>query len=332
MVQPATPEFLPAPKAKGRLSRLDLARWLSREVGGLTARVQANRLWYLMFGSGISRSLDDFGGQGEPPFHPELLDQLAIHFQSNGWDVKKTLRLIVSSAAYRQSSAASEAIRRKDPYNRLVSHQSNHRLDAEMIRDGALYYGGLLVEKIGGASVKPYQPEGYYRHLNFPKRKYKHHADQRQWRRGVYVHWQRQFLHPMLKAFDAPSREECTAERPRSNTPLAALALLNDPTFVESAQALAARVMAEAGKDTNGRIEHLYQVVLSRQPDTTERALMQRLVASHLAQYRRDPKSAQALLAVGQWQAPETLNVSELAAWTSAARVVLNLDETISRP
>jgi hypothetical protein len=331
VVQPATPAFLPMRKVAGRPTRLDLAKWLSAEVGGLTARVQVNRLWYLLLGSGISRSLDDFGGQGEPAFHPELLDQLALEFRSNGWNIKKTMRLIATSATYRQSSVSTEAIRRSDPYNQFVSHQSNHRLDAEMIRDSALLVGGLLVEQVGGASVKPYQPAGYYRHLNFPRRGYKHHTDQRQWRRGVYMHWQRQFLHPMLKAFDAPSREECTAQRPRSNTPLGALVLLNDPTFVEASRALAVRVLAEGGKTSTTRIDRLFKLVLSRKPTSTEASVLKGFVAKQLAQYRADAKAATALVSVGQSAPPKGVRVSDLAAWTSAARVVLNLDEAITR-
>ncbi len=195
-------------------TRADLADWLTdvqHGVGGLTARVFANRFWYLLFGTGIARSLDDFGGQGEPPVHPELLDNLAVEFDESGWNVKHMMKLIVMSRAYRQSSLVSPPLRARDPYNRLCARQSRYRLPAEMIRDNALAISGLLVEGCGGASVKPYQPAGYYRHLNFPQRKYQEHTDKRQWRRGVYVHWQRQFLHPMLKALDAPSREECTA-------------------------------------------------------------------------------------------------------------------------
>ncbi|MEK6233941.1 MAG: DUF1549 and DUF1553 domain-containing protein, partial [Planctomycetales bacterium] len=242
-VTPAVPEFLGVVRRDGsRATRLDLANWLTdskQGVGGLTARVFANRFWYLFFGTGLSNSLDDFGGQGEPPAHPELLDALAMEFQENDWDVKQLVKRIVMSRAYRQSSLESKAMRVRDPGNRLFVRQSRFRLSAESVRDAALSVSGLLVLDYGGASVKPYQPANYYRHLNFPTRKYSHHTDQRQWRRGVYMHWQRQFLHPMLRAMDAPSREECTAVRPRSNTPLAALTLLNDPTFVEAARAFA---------------------------------------------------------------------------------------------
>ncbi len=226
IVHPAVPRFLPQPHGKDTpQTRLDLANWLcdtERGVGGLTARVFVNRMWYLLFGVGISRSLDDFGGQGEPPIHPELLDRLAIEFYKSGWDVKQIIKQIVHSRAYKQSSLETPAQFAQDPDNRFYARQSRYRLPAEFVRDNALSISGLLDPTIGGPSVKPYQPAGYYRHLNFPTRTYHAHTDSRQWRRGVYVHWQRQFLHPMLKAFDAPSREECVAGRPRSNTPLAA--------------------------------------------------------------------------------------------------------------
>ncbi|NNM30049.1 MAG: DUF1549 domain-containing protein, partial [Akkermansiaceae bacterium] len=246
IVQPAYPHFLAGddpgsgePGEGSRLTRLDLANWLTDPVdgtGGLTARVFANRLWALFFGTGIARDLGDFGGQGEAPVHPGLLDNLAVEFHESGWDVKHLVKLMVTSRAYRQSSLAPPEMRERDPHNQLVARQSRFRLPAEMMRDNALAIAGLLVNEHGGKSVKPYQPAGYYRHLNFPPRKYAADTGAGQWRRGVYVHWQRQFLHPMLRAFDAPTREECTAERPRSNTPVAAMVLLNDPTFLEAAR------------------------------------------------------------------------------------------------
>ncbi len=241
IVQPAVPAFLGQLPGDKRATRLDLANWLTDAktgAGGLTARVFVNRLWYLFFGVGLSRTLEDFGAQGEPPVYPKLLDNLAIEFVESGWDIKHMVKRIVTSRAYRQSSVASPALREKDPDNRLYARQSSFRLPAESVRDNALAISGLLALEVGGESMKPYQPAGYYRHLNFPKRKYVSDKDAKQYRRGVYVHWQRQYLHPMLKAFDAPTREECTAQRPRSNTPLAALVLLNDPTFIECSRVL----------------------------------------------------------------------------------------------
>ena len=341
VVQPAFPKFLQteAQAAAGgddssaRLTRLDLAEWLTdpeHGAGGLTARVTVNRLWYLLMGSGLSNSLDDFGGQGQPPVHPELLDNLAVDFFEDGWSVKSLLKQVVMSRAYRQTSHASPALNQRDPDNRLYARQSRFRLPAEMVRDNALTVGGLLVLDYGGASVKPYQPPGYYRHLNFPTRKYTAHHDARQWRRGLYVHWQRQFLHPMLRAFDAPSREECTARRPQSNTPLAALTLLNDPTFVEAARAFAVRIAAHDGDD-DARLTYAWRTAVSRPPDDAERKLTAGLLAAARQDYQQDAAAAGKLLTIGTAPADSKTGPAELAAWTAVARALLNLNETITR-
>ena len=316
------------------MNRLDLANWLtnpSSGVGGLTARVMANRFWYLVFGSGISRRLDDFGGQGEAPVHPELLDNLAVEFYESGWDVKHMMKILVTSRSYRQSSLEPAALRERDPYNRLHARQSRYRLPAETIRDNALAISGLLRTDYGGASSKPYQPSGYYRHLNFPTRQYAHHADERQWRRGVYVHWQRQFLHPMLRAFDAPTREECTAERPRSNTPIAAMVLLNDPSFVEAARVFSERILLEGGDNDEKRLEFAYREALSRAPDEKERNIMARLASHAEQEFKSDPAAAKKLISTGQSPAPQNLDPVKHAAWTTVARAILNLSETYTR-
>ncbi|MEX0939494.1 MAG: PSD1 and planctomycete cytochrome C domain-containing protein [Pirellulales bacterium] len=335
VVQPAVPEmFGDLEVGDRRATRLDLANWLTDAesgVGGLTARVFANRFWYLLLGAGISDSLDDFGGQGEPPVHPELLDQLAVEFYEGGWDVKRLIKQIVMSSTYRQSSRITPELASRDLNNRLYARQSRYRLAAEMIRDNALAIGGLLVLDYGGASVKPYQPEDYFRHLNFPKRNYRHHGDQRQWRRGVYVHWQRQYLHPMLKAFDAPSREECTSQRYRSNTPLAALVLLNDPTFVEAARVFASRVLTEGGESDDARLDYAFRQAVSRPPDDFERQTMLELLDASRDRYAADTEAAQELLAIGEAPPAEELDVAEAAAWTCIARAILNMNETITR-
>ncbi|MGD9857272.1 MAG: PSD1 and planctomycete cytochrome C domain-containing protein [Planctomycetaceae bacterium] len=334
IMQPAVPEFLGPIRSDGdRATRLDLANWLTdpdEGAGLLTARVMANRFWYLCFGTGLAGVLDDFGGQGEPPVHPELLDNLAVEFVESGWDIKHLLKLIVMSRAYRQSSVDSPELRARDPLNRLYARQSRFRLSAEMVRDTALAVSGLLVTGCGGDSVRPYQPAGYYRHLNFPTREYAHHTDERQWRRGVYVHWQRQYLHPMLKAFDAPSREECTAQRPRSNTPLAALVLLNDPSFIEAARVFAEHALTETGDTDDVRQDFLFRRALSRNPDEHERRLLHDLLDESREQYRTQPDAARQLVRVGLHES-ETADVVELAAWTCVARAVLNLNETITR-
>lgn len=335
IVEPAVPGFLgELDTSPDRATRLDLANWLvdaQTGVGGLTARVQANRIWYLLFGSGISRSLDDFGGQGQPPTHPELLDTLAVEFLESGWDLKHLIKQIMLSNAYRQSSTASPQLLELDPYNELFARQGRFRLPAEIIRDNALFVSGLIHLEYGGPSARPYQPEGYYRHLNFPKRDYTADQDASQYRRGVYVHWQRQFLHPMLKAFDAPSREECTAQRSRSNTPLAALVSLNDPTFVEAARILAERLIRDGGTTVDEKIDFALKAVLSRRPDDVERQTLQQVFHLNLQHYQDHPAAVQKLLAVGLAPFDPELDQVEIAAWTAVARAVLNLNETMTR-
>jgi hypothetical protein len=333
-VKPAVPAFLGKLPGDRRHTRLELADWLvdaKSGAGGLTARVFVNRLWYLFVGVGIAKSLDDFGGQGEPPVYPELLDNLAVDFLESGWDVKHMVKLIVTSRAYRQSSAETEALREKDPENRLYARQSRFRLPAEMVRDNALAIGGLLVLDVGGPSVHPYQPVGYYRHLNFPPREYKADTDARQWRRGVYVHWQRQYLHPMLKAFDAPAREECTAQRPRSNTPLAALVLLNDPTFLEAARGFAVRGLEHGAMTDAERITWLFREATSRSPDDVERGVLLRMLDKNRARYKNDPKAADEMEHIGLASVRTGIDEPELAAWTAVCRALLNLNETMSR-
>ena len=335
VVAPAVPAFLGGIEVGGRATRADLARWLVSPraeggIGELTARVAVNRLWAIFFGAGLCRSADDFGGQGEPPDHPELLDRLAVEFVRNGWDVRELVRTIVTSHAYRQSSDASPELLARDPDNRLLARQGRWRYPAEGVRDAALFSSGILVEQLGGESVHPYQPAGYYRHLNFPQREYKADDDSRQWRRGLYVHWQRMFLHPQLLAFDAPTREECTAVRARSNTPKAALVLLNDPTFVEAARKLAERVVREADDDA-ARIDLLWRQALSRRPERQERELVQALLERRRVEFAADPQLAHSLLSVGIAPRDDSLDEAELAAWTSAARAVLNLHEAIAR-
>jgi hypothetical protein len=297
----------------------------------LTARVFANRFWALCFHEGLSRSLDDFGGQGEPPSHPELLDRLAHEFVESGWNVRALLKLLIMSRAYRQSSVVAAEALARDPENRWFGRQHRFRLPAEMVRDTALAASGLLVQQVGGASVKPYQPAGYYKHLNFPTRDYTADDDRRQWRRGVYVHWQRQFLHPMLKAFDAPSREECTARRPTSNTPLASLVLLNDPTFVEAARVLATHSLRGGGPEDEARIVYLFRSVLSRPPDEVEQRTLLALLADGRRDYQSDSAAAQALVSSGIAPPATEYDPRELAAWTTVARAVLNAGEAYLR-
>ncbi|MFT5288232.1 MAG: mono/diheme cytochrome c family protein [Planctomycetota bacterium] len=332
VVQPAVPAALGAlPPMEGRATRLDLANWFVSGENPLVARVLVNRLWRLLFGHGLVPQLDDFGVQGSPPSHPQLLDYLAAELVDNGWDVRHVLRLMLHSRAYAQSSQVGEDRLVLDPGNRWFGRQERFRLDAEFVRDNALAASGLLVRRLAGPSVRPYQPAGYYSHLNFPKRQYQVSSGEDLYRRSLYTHWQRQYLHPSLAAFDAPSRERCTAERSRSNTPLAALTLLNDPIFVEAARGLATKVLHEAGDDDQERANLLWRCVLQRDPNPAESRLALDLAASHLAHYTEHEEQALQLLNVGQMALDASLSTVELAAWTSVARVVLNLHETITR-
>ncbi len=334
VVQPALPQALASDvSAPGDrpLNRLDLARWIVSRDNPLTARVFMNRLWKQFFGVGLSKVLDDFGMQGEPPVNPELLDWLACEFMDSGWNVKHMVRLIVNSDTYKQVSTASESLRTRDPDNRELARQTRWRLDAELVRDNALSMAGLLVPVLGGPSVKPYQPDGYWENLNFPPRVYEADEGESQYRRGLYVWWQRTFLHPSMIAFDAPSREECAAERTRSNIPQQALVLLNDPTYVEAARAFAARILAEGGKSDQKRIEWAWRTALSRHPTLEESKTVTDLLAKHLNEYQADLEAARAFLSVGLSKTVGELNPAQLAAWTSVARVILNLHETITR-
>ena len=333
---PAIPAFL-APKplqeqaASRRLTRMDLARWLTSRDNPLTARVYVNRLWRLYFGTGLSKVMDDVGSQGEWPTHPELLDWLAVEFMDSGWDTKHMIKLLVTSGAYRQSSSATDADKQRDPYNRLLAHQSRWRFDAEFVRDAALSVSGLLVDEQGGPSAKPYQPAGYWDQLNFPTRTYVADKGDGLYRRGLYTWWQRSFLHPSLAAFDAPSHEEAVCERNRSNIPQQALALLNDPTYVEASRSLATRIMREGGKDFGQRVEFAYETVLSRKPRADEIRVLSDLYEKHLKEYASNSAEAEKLLKVGDATAPADLPPAELAAWTSVSRVILNLHEAITR-
>lgn len=336
IVGPAVPGFLGEIKTDAAASRMDLANWFTDVEsgnGGLTARVFANRFWYLMLGSGVSRSLDDFGGQGFPPNNAPLLDALALEFINSGWNVKQLIRQIVTSKTYQQSSIPSPEAINTDPYNEYFSHQSRYRLPAELIRDNALAVSGLLdLDTIGGQSIKPAQPAKYYQHLNFPQRRYQQTSNGEQWRRSVYIHWQRMFLHPTLKAFDAPSREECTAQRPSSNTPSAALVLMNDPIFIEAARMLAARTLAsKQNKGFTDRLERLYQLALSRSPDPEETKLLNGLYQSNFDSFKKNPETATEFLSIGQAKVTATVDAATLAAWTSIARAVLNTNEFITR-
>ncbi|MFM8379351.1 MAG: PSD1 and planctomycete cytochrome C domain-containing protein [Planctomycetia bacterium] len=335
VVLPATPSFLPArieSTPERRLTRLDLANWLVSNANPITPRAVMNRLWATFFGTGLSAVVDDLGSQGELPSHPELLDWLACEFRDSGWDVKHMIRLIVTSRTYRQSSSLQPAAVAVDPANRLLASQNPRRLEAEFVRDNALAIAGLLrLDEIGGPSVKPYQPDGYYASLQFPDRSYVADTDERQWRRGLYTHWQRTFLHPMLANFDAPARDECAAARVASNTPQQALTLLNDPAFVEAARVFAARLLEDhaAGDDT-ARIRLAYRLALNREPRDAELTSLTGFLATQRDTFQAAPADAEKSLSVGLAPRPK-LDPVEHAAWTQLARVLLNTQEVITR-
>jgi hypothetical protein len=336
-VSPAVPAFLPSASLKNdegrRLDRRDLAKWLTAPENPLTARHFTNRLWKQFFGKGLSNVLDDLGNQGEWPSHPQLLDWLAVEFRDSGWDVKHMVRLMVTSHTYRQRSAARPELLERDPANRLLAEQSARRLDAEFIRDNALSIAGLLgTGSIGGPSVKPYQPEGYYANLNFPQRDYHASTGADQFRRGIYMHWQRTFMHPMLAGFDAPSREECSADRFQSNSPQQALTLLNDPSFVEAARGFALRLDREKpGAGDAEKIQHALRIALSREAKPAEVESLTAFVAERRKFYQAHPDDATAFLKTGLSDPGNGRDPVELAAWAQLCRVILNLHETITR-
>jgi hypothetical protein len=331
IVTPQAPHFLKPIRSQGRPTRLDLANWLVDRDNPLTARVFVNRLWKMFFGTGISKTLDDLGSQGEPPVNQELLDWLAVEFMDSGWNVKHMVRTLVLSQAYRRSSRPTPELKEADPYNRYHARQSITRLEAEFVRDNALAVSGLLNARVGGPSAKPYQPAGYYRELNFPKREYVPDMNDNQYRRGLYVHRQRTFPHPSLQAFDAPSREECVAERPVSNTPLQSLVLLNDPTYVEAARAFAQRILQSGGGSLEERIDFAFREAFSRPPSAAERETLVRFYRSQWERFGKRRGDAKRFLAVGLSRAPRDVPPEEMAAWTSLARAILNKHEFLMR-
>lgn len=333
-VEHGVPAVLPSLPPDAPKNRLALARWLVDPAHPLFARVAVNRAWARHFGTGIVATARDFGLQGAYPTHPELLDALAVAFAHGGFDLKRLHKEIVTSSTYRQRSHASAAKLERDPSNALLARGPRFRLDAEVIRDAALCASGLLVERVGGRSVKPYQPEGLWEVVAYPtSNTAKFVADRGDalWRRSVYTFWKRTSPPPSMSAFDAPSREVCALERARTNTPLQALALLSDVQFVEAARALAERAVLEGGPAPSAVVERAFELVLSRAPTEPEQRELEALHADVLARYRASPAEAKALLDVGDSVASSRVDALELAAWTLVASVILNLDEAVTR-
>ena len=332
-VSPSTPATLPPMHSDWPRNRLGLARWLVDPANPLPARVTVNRYWQLLFGTGLVRTAEDFGSQGEPPSHPELLDWLASEFVSSGWDVKATLRLIVTSQTYRQRSKHSPALRERDPENRLLARGPRFRLSAEMIRDQALSASGLLVTKIGGPSVKPYHPPGMYEQVTAGTgtNVYVVGKGDDLHRRSMYTYWKRSVPHPAMMLFDAPFRETCTLRRPRTNTPLQALNLLNDTTFVEAARFLGQRMLLEGGSTTESRLTHGYRILLGRAPRSAELTVLKSSWDRAVRDFESDPKSASEFLKVGDSKPNSKLPPTDLAAAATIAATLLNLDETVTK-
>ncbi len=331
----STPLFLPPFPADAPLNRLGFAQWLLLPEHPLTARVEVNRLWQQLFGAGIVKTAEDFGSQGEPPSHPELLDWLAVQFHVDGWDVKKMMKRLLMSATYRQSAKVTKDRLAKDPANRLLSRGPRFRLDAEVLRDQALFVSGLLIEKLGGPSVKPPQPAGLWEAVGYVTSNTARFTPDagvdKVHRRSLYTFWKRTAPPPQMTTFDAPSRESCLVRRERTNTPLQALLLLNETQYVEASRALAERTMKEGGAAPDERSAHLFRLATGRKPDSTETAVMLEAYRIHLATYAKDEAAAKKLIAIGESKADAKLNAGELAAWTMVANLVLNLDEVINK-
>jgi len=332
-VPPGTPAVLPPMPKDAPNNRLGLARWLSDPANPLPARVTMNRAWYYLFGTGIVETNDDFGIMGARPSHPQLLDWLAAEFIASKWNHRHMIKLMVSSSAYRQSGAATPEKLEKDPSNRLIARGPRVRLDAEPIRDLALAASGLLSQKVGGPPVKPYQPEGIWEAVAMPQsntRHYRQDSGEALYRRSLYTMWKRTAAPPTMEIFNAPTRETFCVRRDRTNTPLQALALLNDPQFVEASRVLAARAIKESS-DFNARLDHITSRLISRTLAPDERAIIRTSLDEVAANFRKQPEDAAKLLATGETPAPQDADPQELAAWTIVCSQILNLDETITR-
>lgn len=347
------PVSLPSLPKEASANRLGFARWLVDPSHPLTARVTVNRFWQQYFGTGIVKTVEDLGTQGEWPSHPKLLDWLAVEFIERGWDVKHMQRLIVTSATYRQSAKVGSAgkmsrdrsreisglkltrlpLIHMDPENRLLARGPRLRLDAEVIRDNALAISGLLVERLGGPSVKPYQPEGLWAAVSYDGNlKYQQDHGDDLYRRSMYTFWKRQSPPPGMLTFDAPTRETCTVRRPRTNTPLQALALMNDVTFVEASRVLARRMMTEPKESgATARIRFAFRLATARHPQSDETRILLDIFQKQLGVYRRNKKAADRLLGVGESPRDKSLDVAEHAAWTTVASIILNMDETVTK-
>ena len=331
-VGPGVPAVLPPFPKEAPTNRLGLAKWLLDPSHPLTARVTVNRFWQQYFGVGLVKTTEDFGMQGEHPSHPQLLDWLATEFVQSGWDVKKLQKLILMSATYRQSSKIRPELLAKDPENRLLARGPRFRADGEVVRDSALAISGLLVKKTGGRSTRPYEPPGLWEAVSFNNsQKYVPDKGEGQWRRSLYTHWKRQSPPPNMMLFDAPTREYCVVRRPRTNTPLQALTLLNDPQFVESSRAFGYRMIREGGSTPEARIAYGFRLATGRKPTKAEVKVIEGVLKQQLAEFQNDREAAEKFLSVGTWKPDSSCDAAELAAWTTIASMILNLDEAVTK-
>jgi hypothetical protein len=333
-VEANTPHFLPPVSAGEPRNRLALAKWTVSPENPLTARVTVNRMWYELFGTGLVETTEDFGIMGQRPSNQALLDWLAVEFRESGWNVKHMYKLMVMSAAYRQSARSTPEQIATDPRNLLLSHGPRFRMDAEMLRDIALQSGGLLIERIGGPSVKPYQPSNVWEHVSYPTSDtvmyIQQHGDANH-RRSMYTYWKRMATMPDMDAFDAPMRDVVCTRRQRTDTPLQALVTMNDEQWVEAARALAQRVIVEGGKQPDQRIDLMSEILLSRDPRPQMAAVLEDSLTQMEKHYAADPKAAHALVNVGEKKSDSSIPEPELAAWTMVASEMLNLDETVTK-
>lgn len=313
-------------------NRLGLAKWLVHPEHPLTSRVTVNRYWQQYFGTGLVKTAEEFGSQGERPSHPELLDWLAVEFVKRGWDMKAMHKMIVMSATYRQDSEVEAALLKRDPESRLLARFPRSRLEAETIRDNALAISGLLKPRVGGKSVYPYQPPGMWEAMAFEgTRSWVQSQGDENYRRGIYTYWRRSVPYPSYVIFDAPTRETCTVRRPRTNTPLQALTLMNDPVYVEASRALGHRIMTQGGKTLREQIEFAFKTALGRPPSAKERRILENAYKRELKQFEKDRVSAAKLVHVGASKPPLEADICELAAWTIVGNLLLNLDETVTK-
>ncbi len=333
-VHPNVPSVLPPLPQSAPRNRLGLAQWLVEPANPLTSRVTVNRFWQEVFGTGIVKTAEDFGSQGDPPSHPELLDWLAVEFRESGWDVKKLFHLMVTSAAYRQSAVATPEKLERDLDNRLLSRGPRFRMDAEMVRDYALAASGLLVSTVGGPSVKPYQPPNIWEAVamdNSNTRFYKADTGDKLYRRSLYTFWKRGAPPASMDIFNAPSREMCILRRDRTNTPLQALVTMNDPQFVEAARVLAQSALLSSRSDFDGEMAYMASRLLARDFDGRERDIVTRSYRDYLAYYESAPGDAQKLVNVGASKADPSLPAPKLAAMTMVANELMNLDEVLAK-